>query len=114
MIRHVESSEIILYLAEKENLTRPLGKRGNPISVHIKDVYQYGRAMERRDPAVRVVVGESAYRAFQTSFPGVVIKARTIQIKDITSPKVEKAILRCGPTASTREILGNVRFSKKK
>lgn len=114
MIRHVESSEIILYLAEKENATRPRVKQGTPISVNIKDVYQCGKALERKDPAVRVVVGESAYRAFQASFPGVVIKARTIQIKDISSPKVEKAILRCGPTASTREILGNVRFSRMK
>lgn len=114
MIRHVESSEIILYLAEKNNEKRPLAKRGTPVSVYIKDVYKYGMALEQKDPAIRVVMGESAYRAFQSYFPGVIIRARTIQIKDISSSRVEKAILRCGPTDATREILKNVRFTRKK
>lgn len=114
MIRHVESSEIILYLAEKNRNKHPLVGKKKPITVAITDVYKYGIAMERKDPAVQVIIGPVAYEKFSKLFPGVSIKAKCIKINDISSSRVAKDVLRYGPTASTRDILRTIRINRKK
>ncbi len=86
MIREVEVSQLVAYLANKST--------GDSFSCTFNQLRQIGSYIEKHDQTIRVELGERYYRAFRSrSVRHIVIRESVIEIEGVNSP-VMKSLFR--------------------